>query len=142
MDKDKKAPGFTLGEGPDISAAVVRPDTPQHAEAEAKKEGKHDPELMGATASIWPDLMDGAPGEARPQEDGTPAATTNLSVGGGASLAETIATSPLTSLERRIREKLSPLLRRLAREQGVELACVAGICASARATKEDLFRHV
>jgi len=84
----------------------------------------------------------GAPGEARPQEDGTPAATTNPSVGGGAPLAETIATSPLTSLERRIREKSSPLVRRLAREQGVELASVAGTGASGRVTKEDLFRHV
>lgn len=75
-----------------------------------------------------------APGEAVGESDGPPPKE--------ASEAPVRAAGSAVGAERRGRPPVSPVVRRLAREHGVDPAGVAGTGAGGRVTKDDILKHV
>ena len=75
-----------------------------------------------------------APGEAVADSDGSPSREGAEAPAGAAGTAD--------RGERRARAHVSPVVRRLAREHGVDPAAVAGTGAGGRVTKDDILKHV
>jgi pyruvate dehydrogenase E2 component (dihydrolipoamide acetyltransferase) len=109
------AAGGTPGGLPE--AAVGQPDTPATATPEPRP---FSPEEEPATPVA---------GEAQPsaQRD---AQAGGAGAGGG------------SSLEERLRQRSSPLVRRIAEEHGVELSAIRGSGRMGRVTKDDILAHV
>ena len=75
-----------------------------------------------------------APGEAVSESDGSPAREGSEASAGAAGTAD--------RGERRAQAHVSPVVRRLAREHGVDPAEVVGTGAGGRVTKHDILKHV
>jgi len=80
-----------------------------------------------------------APTPAVPLAEPAPA---RESVSTAAPAAQTAAPGGRESAEDRLREKSSPLVRRLAAEHGIVITSVAGSGTGGRVTKEDILRHI